>query len=66
MGKSFKQINQVICDFYAGGKSESGLRPYLEVLKIQFDLFGEKDIPNSRYMQAFIQIKDDLLEKYET
>jgi glycosyltransferase involved in cell wall biosynthesis len=37
--RRFKKIDAVICRYQAGGASESGIRPYLEVLKIQFDNF---------------------------
>ncbi|SLN72511.1 PGL/p-HBAD biosynthesis glycosyltransferase/MT3031 [Roseovarius gaetbuli] len=64
-GRKFKQVDEIICDFYAGGSSESGIRPYLECLKIQFDAFGDGDhMKDSRYMKGFIQNAPSFIEKY--
>lgn len=63
-GVSFKKTNKVICDFYAGGASESGIRPYLEVLKIQFDNFNEEEVKKSIYLKAFIKNFPDFSDKY--
>jgi len=53
-GFNFTYVPLPLADFYAGGASESGLRPYLEVLKIQLDNF-DKDIVESEsvYFEAF-------------
>ncbi|WP_199489417.1 glycosyltransferase [Pseudotabrizicola alkalilacus] len=63
-GATFRSIDCVVCDYAAGGKSESGLRPYLEVLKIQFDNFGDKDMSKSVYMQGFLDNFPKLVEPY--
>ena len=64
-GGSFRQIDLTVCDYAEGGKSESGLRPYLEVLKIQFDQFGDGDhMASSEYMKGFLGNRDKLLGKY--
>lgn len=64
--KTFKQIDMVICDFFAGGSSESGIRPYLEVLKIQFDRFGDgENMSESVYMKGLLKHSDTLLSKYQ-
>ncbi len=64
-GGRFKRIDTIICNYAAGGKSESGLRPYLEVLKIQFDNFGDgENMKKSVYMRGFIRTSGDLLRKY--
>lgn len=61
----FRKVDEIICNFYAGGSSESGMRPYLECLKIQFDAFGDGDhIKESRYMKGFIQNAPRFFEKY--
>lgn len=53
-GLVFKKIEIPICNFYAGGKSESGIRPYLEVLKIQMDnVENIKDMEESTYYKKF-------------
>lgn len=64
--KKFLKLDEVICNFHAGGQSESGIRPYLEVLKIQFDNFGDgENMSDSVYMKGLIKHKDKLLEKYK-
>jgi glycosyltransferase involved in cell wall biosynthesis len=50
----FVIVDVVVANFYAGGASQSGLRPYLEALKIQFDNFDRKLIEEeSVYFDAF-------------
>lgn len=50
-----------VAKFYAGGASTSGLRPYLDVLKIQFDNFETSEIEgNSVYYKAFLRDIDKL------
>lgn len=52
--KSFEYIPIPICKFYAGGTSENGMLPYLEVLKIQIENFGLDDVKsNSIYYVGF-------------
>lgn len=64
-GCRFKQIDKVLCNFFPGGASESGLRPYLDVLKIQFDNFGSGEVMRkSEYMQGFVKNIPELLSPY--
>ncbi|MDR7124097.1 glycosyltransferase [Pseudotabrizicola sp. 4114] len=64
-GAKFRLIDQVICKFFAGGSSESGIRPYLECLKIQFDYFGDGEhIKESKYMKGFIKNWPDFEKKF--
>lgn len=52
--KIFEYIPIPICKFYAGGTSENGMLPYLEVLKIQIENFGIDDVKNnSVYYSGF-------------
>jgi len=61
---SFQYIDIPICIFSSGGKSESGLRPYLEALKILFDYCDdEKIIEQNAYFQAFYKSSKKLLQK---
>jgi hypothetical protein len=60
----FKKVNIVICDYLAGGKSESGLRPYLEVLKIQFDNFQKDKVKESTYLKGLIRNFEKLILGY--
>lgn len=51
---AFLHVPVSVCNFYAGGASENGLLPYLEVLKIQVDHFGfDNVVKNSAYLKAF-------------
>ena len=51
---SFQYIPIPICNFISGGQSESGLRPYLEVLKILFDNCKDhKVIEKNFYFDTF-------------
>lgn len=53
-GITFKLVDVVVANFYAGGASESGIRPYLDVLKIQFDYFDKKLVEqHSVYLDSF-------------
>lgn len=62
-GERFKKIDLPVCNFTAGGKSESGIRPYLEVLKIQFDNCSDNaTIKDSMYFRAFKNNVDHLLD----
>ena len=64
-GGTFRQVDLTICNYASGGMSESGLRPYLEVLKIQFDNFGDgPHMKSSEYMKGFIGQRDKLLAAY--
>ena len=64
-GGNFRQIDLTVCNYAAGGMSESGIRPYLEVLKIQFDNFGDgENMKSSDYMRGFIANNKDILAKY--
>jgi hypothetical protein len=59
----FKHVNLTVCNFAEGGKSESGMRPYLEVMKIQLDN-APKDfrLSESEYIRAFRNNADNLLK----
>jgi len=46
-GVKFSYVDIIVSDFMAGGRSESGIRPYLEVVKIQLDN-APKDIDLSK------------------
>jgi len=61
--KRFKYLEIPICNFLYGGESESGIRPYLEVLKIVFDNCKDKEqIKQNHYYKAFKNNVDLLLE----
>ncbi|WP_236175652.1 glycosyltransferase family 2 protein [Pseudomonas pseudonitroreducens] len=63
-GHGFKYINVPVCEFLAGGQSESGLRPYLETIKILLDHTSDKEvIAKNIYFKAFRRIGMDLCEK---
>lgn len=62
-GKRFQQVPGPICNYIEGGISESGLRPYLEVLKIQFDNCNDRTIlRKSAYLQGFKKNINQLLD----
>jgi glycosyltransferase involved in cell wall biosynthesis len=62
----FYQVDFVICEYVGGGASEEGIRPYLEVLKVQFDNFGsDKQMKESEYMRGFIANVDEFLRRYK-
>jgi hypothetical protein len=57
----FKKIDLTISNFGAGGRSESGIRPYLEVIKIQLDNAPDDfESQNSVYIKSFINNFGDL------
>ncbi len=60
----FKKVPVTICDFLQGGKSESGIRPYLEAIKIQLDN-AEKDFNKSKsvYLNGLHNGLNSLIEK---
>jgi glycosyltransferase involved in cell wall biosynthesis len=61
---NFQYVELPICNYVSGGKSESGLRPYLEVLKILFDnCDDEKVIEQNVYFQSFYKNSKNLLKK---
>jgi glycosyltransferase involved in cell wall biosynthesis len=65
-GHRFQLLDMPICEYLGGGLSESGIRPYLECLKIQFDHFGDgANMKSSRYMRGFIDNLRKLTEKYQ-
>lgn len=63
-GKNFEYLPGAICNFVEGGMSESGLRPYLEVLKIQLDNCSDKELIKTKsvYFRAFRNNIQDLLD----
>ncbi|WP_051220027.1 glycosyltransferase [Rheinheimera baltica] len=62
-GYCFLKLDMPVARFFAGGASSSGLRPYLDVLKIQFDYFDPNEVKNkSVYYKAFKRDIDNLLE----
>ena len=61
---NFQYIEIPICNFISGGQSESGLRPYLEVLKILFDNCKDyKIIENNIYFDAFRNNCENIINK---
>lgn len=65
-GHRFRSIDIPICEYLSGGVSESGIRPYIECLKIQFDHFGDgENMKASRYMRGFLKNLPKLAEKYQ-
>ena len=62
-GCTYSKLEEPICIFMEGGASESGIRPYLETLKILFDNCNNKDeIKKSIYFSAFSRNVSKLLE----
>lgn len=62
--RSFQKINVAICDFLAGGQSESGLRPYLETIKILLDHTKDPEtIKNNIYFKTFRSINNKLMDE---
>jgi hypothetical protein len=54
--RSFLHAPLPVCNFLEGGRSESGIRPHLEVLKILFDNCEDRDlIRESAYFQSFVK-----------
>lgn len=63
-GHKFKYVSICICDFLAGGESESGLRPYIESIKILLDSTSDPHlIANNQYLSAFKRLSASLIEK---
>ncbi|MDF3864456.1 glycosyltransferase family 2 protein [Pseudomonas denitrificans (nom. rej.)] len=63
-GYVFRYVNIPVCEFLAGGQSESGLRPYLETIKILLDHTSNKEvIAKNIYFKAFQRIGMELCEK---
>lgn len=53
-GRSFQKVNITVCDFLAGGLSESGLRPSIEAVKILLDnIDDERVIRKNAYVAEF-------------
>jgi hypothetical protein len=62
-GYKFEYIGFPVCEYLSGGESESGMRPYLEVIKILLD--NTKDplvIKNNAYIQAFRKQASNLID----
>lgn len=58
----FKKVNIIVSDFLAGGRSESGIRPYLEVVKIQLDNAPKDfDASKSAYIRGLKNNFPDLI-----
>ncbi|AQZ95276.1 glycosyltransferase family 2 protein [Halopseudomonas phragmitis] len=56
-GVVFEFVDFPICEFEAGGLSESGLRPYLEVLKVLLDNTSDKEvISRNVYFKKFLEV----------
>lgn len=63
-GHKFQRLDLAICDFLAGGQSESGLRPYLESIKILLDhTQDQKVIAQNAYLNAFRRNNKELFDK---
>ena len=63
-GHQFEYTGFPVCDFLSGGESESGIRPYLEVIKILLD--NTKDpvvIQNNDYVRAFRKHAHSLIDE---
>lgn len=62
-GHSFEYADIPISNFESGGLSESGIKPYIEVLKILFDNCDDKEtIKNSVYFRGFKNTFSDLID----
>lgn len=62
-GKSYLQLEQPVCVFAAGGASESGLRPYIETIKILMDNCKDKEtIRKNMYFSSFRRNASSLLD----
>lgn len=60
----FQKLDIAICDFLAGGQSESGLRPYLESINILLGHTKDQEtIAKNAYFSAFRRINKELLDK---
>ncbi len=61
--KNFKYVNFPVCNFLHGGTSESGLRPYLEALKVVFDNCDDVEtIRSNQYFKSFKRNSKSLLD----
>lgn len=61
-GKSHLQLEQPVCVFAAGGASESGIRPYIETIKILMDNCQDKEIIRKNiYFSSFSRNASSLL-----
>lgn len=62
-GHKFLYIELPICNFISGGKSESGIRPYLEAIKILLDNCKDKNVIKSNaYFNSFRKNSSKLLD----
>lgn len=62
---NFQYINIPICEFIAGGHSESGIRPYLEAMKILLDNTNDKNIIKSNaYFAEFKKNSNNILNSF--
>jgi glycosyltransferase involved in cell wall biosynthesis len=62
-GKSHLQLSQPVCIFAAGGASESGIRPYIETIKILMDNCKDKEIiRKNTYFSSFTRNASSLLD----
>lgn len=60
----FQKLDIAICDFLAGGQSESGLRPYLESINILLNhTKDQRIIAKNAYFSAFRRINKELLDQ---
>jgi hypothetical protein len=60
-GCSFQYLPITVSNFAEGGRSESGIRPYLETIKIQYDHGGAEFKPeDSVYLQGLVNNISDL------
>lgn len=56
-GIRFNKVDLVVCDFLAGGRSESGIRPYLEAMKILLENTSDRKVIR-RNMYAIQLVKE--------
>lgn len=62
-GKSYLQLEEPVCVFAAGGASESGIRPYIETIKILMDNCQDKEIIRKNiYFSSFSRNSRSLLD----
>lgn len=63
-GCSFQYLPITVSNFAEGGRSESGIRPYLETIKIQYDNAGSSfDPDDSVYLQGLVNNISELAKK---
>lgn len=61
--KSYLMLSEPVCIFSAGGASESGIRPYLETIKILMDNCKDKEtIKRNVYYSSFTRNASHLLD----